>query len=129
MIKIIIPGNPKPKNEKIRIGKYGQFYPPTGKMEQAAAWDIYCQYRDQCRKQKIKIRDPKNPLIIYVVYFYREKRRDQYPDETNLNSFLADIIEKSGLVYNDKILKIIVDEYWHNKEIEGRTEIIIDESN
>jgi len=41
---------------------------------------------------------------------------------------LADCIEKSGIIYNDKILRIIVDDYQHSKEeMNPRAEIIIEE--
>jgi hypothetical protein len=75
----------------------------------------------------VPVRDPRKHLIVHVKYFYKEKRKNSYKDEANLNCWLADCIEKSGIIYNDKILRIIVDDYQHSKEIEGRTEIIIED--
>jgi predicted transport protein len=112
---IAIPGNPKSK-ERPRLGKYGNFYSPTGKGEHDTGWQIYLAYKEECRKRGIKLRDPRKHLTVHVKYFYQEKRKNSYKDEANLNCWLADCIEKSGIIFNDKILRILVDDYQHRKD-------------
>jgi len=69
---ITIPGNPKSK-DRPRLGKYGNFYSPTGKGEYDTGWQIYLQYKEQCKILGVPVRDPRKHLIVHVKYFYKEK--------------------------------------------------------
>ncbi len=128
MIKIILQGNPIPKNDKARWTSKGRghFYPPKGKDEQDVAWNIYAQYRKQCKAQGIKLRDPKSPLRPKVHFYYKVKRGPG-PDRVNLEQFLCDALQKSGIVENDRKVFISYDGdgLTVGKDVEGRTEIII----
>lgn len=129
MIKIIIPRNPTPKNDKARwTPKGNHWYSPKGKECDDIGWEIYCQYRDQCKAQGIKLRDPSKPLRPKVHFYYRLKRGPG-PDRVNLEQFLLDALQKSAIVTNDRIVFVSYDGdgLTISKDIEGRTEITIDE--
>lgn len=68
--------------------------------------------------------DPNKPLYVNYAFYYKPSR-GRYPDEVNLQCFYNDAIEKSGLIKNDRKIKIKDSKYRINKHLKPRVEIEI----
>ena len=110
-MKYIVRGNLRPKKNRQfarvnkRTGKaYIQNAPPN-----VASWETMIP-----QVNAVWDREPFDSDVCFRVTYYRATRHRV--DTTNLNSAFADILEKSGVVTDDRHLRLWADPVQHDKE-------------